>query len=134
MEREGHRDIREAAERCPAYLAKRDIYVARNELPHLILFDCALDYTPGAFDQLKWLVNQYAIGAITADDFHTAVCILCAEACVPGPLPAVGGHPGGPTLARYVFNEEFHLLLGGLTRAKEKEALDVHIAWLNDLA
>ena len=127
MERSGHRDIREAAERCPAYQAKRDAYVARNELPHLILFDCALDYTPGAFDQLKWLVNQYAIGAICVDDFHTGVCILCAEASVPG-------HPGDATLARYVFNEEFHLLLGGLTRAKEKEALDVHIAWLSDLA
>jgi hypothetical protein len=72
-------------------------------------------------------VNQYAIGAISADDFHTAVCILCAEASVPG-------HPGDVTLARYVFNEEFHLLLGGLTREKEKEALDVHIAWLSDLA
>jgi hypothetical protein len=126
-EREGHRDIREAAELCPAYRAKRDAYVARNELPHLILFDCALEYTPGAFDQLKWLVNQYALGEISVDLFHTAVCILCAEACVPG-------HPGGPTLARYVFNEEFHILLVGLTRAKEKEALDVHIAWLNDLS
>lgn len=118
------KDIREAAALCPAYQAKRDIYAARNELPHLILFDCALDYTPGAFDQLKGIVNQYAAGGISADVFHTNVCILCEEACI-------AGHPGGPTLASYVFNEEFHLLLGGLTIEKEMAALRVHIAWLS---
>jgi hypothetical protein len=121
------KDIREAAASCPAYQAKRDIYAARNELPHLILFDCALDYTPGAFDQLKGIVNQYAVGGISADVFHTNVCILCAEACIPG-------HPGGPTLASNVFNDEFHLLLGGLTIEKELAALNVHIAWLSLLA
>jgi glycine cleavage system protein P-like pyridoxal-binding family len=119
------KDIREAAELCPAYQAKRDIYTARNELPQLILFDCALDYTPGAFDQLKGLVNQYAAGGISADVFHTNVCILCAEACIPG-------HPGGPTLASYVFNEEFHLLLAGMTIEKEMAALRVHIDWLSE--
>ena len=118
------KDIRQAAALCTAYQAKRDIYAARNELPHLILFDCALDYTPGAFDQLKGIVNQYAAGVISADVFHTSVCILCAEACI-------AGHPGGPTLASYVFDEEFHLLLGGLTIEKEIAALSVHIAWLS---
>jgi hypothetical protein len=126
-------DIRQAAELCPAYRAKRDMYVARNELPNLILFDCALDSIPGAFDQLKGFVNQYAAGKISVDVFHTEVCILCIEAsdpCVVCPT----GHGGSPTLARNVFDQEFHLLLAGLTWEKECAALDAHIAWLNDLA
>jgi hypothetical protein len=123
-------DIREAAELCPAYRAKRDAYVARNELPHLILFDCALESTPGAFDQLKRFVNQYAAGTISADAFHTEVCILCIEAsCPTGPCPR-----GSPILARNVFDQEFHLLLAGLTWEKESAALDAHISWLIDLA
>jgi hypothetical protein len=127
-------DIREAAELCPAYRAKRDSYVARNELPHLILFDCALESTPGAFDQLKRFVNQYAAGTISADAFHTEVCILCIEASDPCVLCPKGLSPYSATLARNVFDQEFHLLLAGLTWEKESAALDAHISWLIDLA
>jgi hypothetical protein len=113
-------DIRELAESNEFYRATKADYIARGELLTLALFDCSLQMSPGYFDQVKRLVNQYALGEITVSDMHRDILAICLEA---------GAESGGATWPLKVFRHEFPLLLGGLSPEQVGEAETYHKQW-----
>lgn len=114
-------DIREIAEeQNEFYRATKADYIARGELLTLALFDCALETSPGAFDLVKRLVNQYAVGEITVSEMHHSIMVVCLSA---------GAECGGSNWPLKVFRHEFYLLLGGLSTAKRDEAIFYHDTW-----
>jgi len=111
-------DIREIAEeQNEFYRATKADYIARGELLTLALFDCALEAAPGSFDQVKRLVNQYALGEIGVSAMHHDIMVICLAAC------------GGSNWPLKVFRHEFYLLLGGLSTAQRDEAIFYHDTW-----
>jgi hypothetical protein len=95
-------------------------YIARGELLTLALFDCALQTTRGAFDQVKRLVNFYATGQISVTKMHCDILDICLRA---------GLDCGLSNWPLKVFRHEFYLLLGGLSTQQRDEAIFVHDTW-----
>jgi hypothetical protein len=95
-------------------------YIARGELLTLALFDCALQTTRGAFDQVKRLVNFYATGQISVTKMHCDILDICLRA---------GLECGLSNWPLKVFRHEFYLLLGGLSTQQRDEAIFVHDTW-----
>ena len=114
-------DIREIAEeQNEFYRATKADYIARGELLTLALFDCALQTSPGSFDQVKRLVNEYAMGEIALSEMHRRIMVICIDA---------GADCGGICWPLKVFRHEFYLLLGGLSNAQRDEAIFYHDTW-----
>jgi hypothetical protein len=118
-------DIRELAEANEFYRATKADYIARGELLTLALFDCALQTTRGAFQDLKHLVNCYAMGDIPVSHMHSQILRICIEA---------SGECGGSNWPLKVFRHEFHLLLGGLSPQQVAEAQAYHEEWRRNCA
>jgi hypothetical protein len=95
-------------------------YIARGELLTLALFDCALQTTRGAVDQVKRLVNFYATGQISVTKMHCDILDICLRA---------GLECGLSNWPLKVFRHEFYLLLGGLSTQQRDEAIFVHDTW-----
>jgi hypothetical protein len=113
-------DIRELAEANEFYRTTKADYIARGELLTLALFDCALQTTRGAFDQVKRLVNFYATGQISVTKMHCDILDICLRA---------GLECGLSNWPLKVFRHEFYLLLGGLSTQQRDEAIFVHDTW-----
>ncbi len=113
-------DIRELAEANEFYRMTKADYIARGELLTLALFDCALQTTRGAFDQVKRLVNFYATGQISVTKMHCDILDICLRA---------GLECGLSNWPLKVFRHEFYLLLGGLSTQQRDEAIFVHDTW-----
>lgn len=113
-------DIRELAEANEFYRMTKADYIARGELLTLALFDCALQTTRGAFDQVKRLVNFYATGQISVAKMHCDILDICLRA---------GLECGLSNWPLKVFRHEFYLLLGGLSTQQRDEAIFVHDTW-----
>jgi hypothetical protein len=114
-------DIRELAEeQNEFYRATKADYIARGELLTLALFDCVLETSPGSFDEVKRLVNGYALGEIALSEMHRRIMVICIEA---------GADCGGSNWPLKVFRHEFYLLLGGLSTAQRDAAIFYHDTW-----
>ena len=113
-------DIRELAEANEFYRMTKADYIARGELLTLALFDCALQTTRGAFEQVKRLVNFYATGQISITKMHCDILDICLRA---------GLECGLSNWPLKVFRHEFYLLLGGLSTQQRDEAIFVHDTW-----
>jgi hypothetical protein len=95
-------------------------YIERGELLTLALFDCALQTSHGAFDQVKRLVNFYATGQLSISLMHSDILGICLQA---------GDECGLSNWPLKVFRHEFYLLLGGMSTQKRDEAIFYHDTW-----